>query len=254
MVPIALVAVWYGAMLFDALVAGAAATMAWEWGRLTLGTTRQRFDLYPAILAFLTVAVAGAAGYAAGVALFLAGALLLAMVSGAAAGAARIWAIGGFAWIILPCVGLVWIRNDPVAGGITVVWIMVTVWAIDTSAYVVGKSVGGPRLAPWISPSKTWAGLAGGVAAAGVVGLIAGFSVGGRHPLGVMLIGVALALVEQSGDLAESFAKRRFGVKDSSGLIPGHGGLLDRLDGMLAVIVAVVLLDCGLGESVLQWH
>ncbi|HJU20165.1 MAG TPA: phosphatidate cytidylyltransferase, partial [Stellaceae bacterium] len=109
-------------------------------------------------------------------------------------------------------------------------------------------------LAPRLSPRKTWAGLAGGTASAALAGWATAASIGLSPRLPLVAVSSALAIVEQFGDLAESLVKRRFGVKDSSGLIPGHGGLLDRLDGMLAVVPAVALLTLLGGRSLLVWR
>jgi phosphatidate cytidylyltransferase len=116
---------------------------------------------------------------------------------------------------------------------------LLLVWATDSAAYFSGRLIGGPKLAPKISPNKTWAGLAGGMVAAGLVG----WSFGQRDPKSAILLALLsamLAAIAQAGDLAESGLKRYFGVKDSSGLIPGHGGVFDRLDGLLFVAPAVI--------------
>jgi len=111
--------------------------------------------------------------------------------------------------------------------------------ATDIGAYLVGRSLGGPKLAPAISPGKTWSGLAGGVGAAAMAGLIAAL-LRGQGDLGALTgASMILALVAQVGDLFESSLKRRFGAKDSSELIPGHGGVLDRVDGILAAVLAL---------------
>src|SRR5579871_2840014 len=128
------------------------------------------------------------------------------------------------------------------------------VWATDIGAYAAGRSIGGPRLAPRLSPRKTWAGLAGGVLSAALAGGAAALLLAVPAPLLLVALSAGLAIVAQLGDLAESLAKRRFGVKDSSGLIPGHGGVLDRLDGLLAVVPAVALLTLASGRGVLAWH
>ena len=117
-----------------------------------------------------------------------------------------------------------------------------------------GRSFGGPRLAPRLSPNKTWSGLIGGVLCAAAVGGSVALFVNSTLVITILLLSGILAVVAQIGDLAESMAKRHFGVKDTSGLIPGHGGLLDRLDGMLAVIPAVALLSLFGGGSVLTWR
>ena len=133
-------------------------------------------------------------------------------------------------------------------------WIFAVVWSTDIGAYAIGRGLGGPRLAPHWSPGKTWAGLIGGAGCAALAGWGTARVLGISAVLPLVLVSAGLAIVEQFGDLAESVAKRRFGVKDSSGLIPGHGGLLDRLDGLLAVIPAVALLTLIGGGSVLTWR
>ena len=138
-------------------------------------------------------------------------------------------------------VALLWLRHQPMLGRETVFWVVVCVWATDIGAYFLGKIAGGVKLAPRISPGKTWSGLIGGVCwsavASAALGLV--FQQGATFELAA--IGVALAIVAQMGDLLESAAKRDAGVKDSGNIIPGHGGLLDRVDGLAAALVAVAL-------------
>jgi phosphatidate cytidylyltransferase len=253
LIPVALAAVMLGAPYFDLLVVVAGMLMAWEWARLC-----NDGRVTPAgVLAIATAAAAVGASY-----FFGAEPALLVVVSGAivAALVAAItrqgpgWMALGTLYASLPCVAILWLRADPAFGLATILWLLILVWAIDCGAYVVGRGVGGPKLAPVISPKKTWSGLAGGVAAAGAVGGVAGLLIDGAAPLALALISAALALVEQAGDLAESAVKRRFGAKDSSGLIPGHGGLLDRIDGLVAVIVVVALAAALGGKNILAWH
>jgi len=163
------------------------------------------------------------------------------------------WKWAGFAYVGLPCLALLWLRgvetDVPNAGMKLVLYLMFVVWATDIGAYFAGKRIGGPKLAPRISPSKTWAGLLGGMALAGGVGLLcATFT---PYPSGVsacVWVGLLLAVVSQGGDLFESWLKRQAGVKDSGTLIPGHGGLLDRIDGMLtgAPLFALMVALSGL--------
>ncbi len=123
-----------------------------------------------------------------------------------------------------------------------ILWILFAVWATDIGAYAAGRAIGGPKLAPRISPNKTWAGLGGGVLAAILIGVAAGAVVSWAPSLELAILSGVLAVVAQGGDLFESGVKRHFGVKDSSNLIAGHGGFLDRLDGVLAAGVAMVVL------------
>ena len=164
------------------------------------------------------------------------------------------WTAFGALWVTLPCICLLWLARGGPNGRATLFWILAVVWATDIGAYVIGRTLGGPRLAPRWSPRKTWAGLSGGVACAALAGWATAIWLGISPALPLVLLSTGLAIVEQFGDLAESLAKRRFGVKDSSGLIPGHGGLLDRLDGLLAVMPVVALLTLIYGRSVLTWQ
>ena len=252
MVPVALAIVWYGGPWIAGLAALAAAVMAWEWSRLVGRASSLTDSLLLAGIAAIPVLLGAYIAIWFGLLVGLAGILLQHRLAGSR-NAAPIWTAAGLAWIIGPCIGFVWLRSEP-AGTATMFWLLAVVWAIDTAAYIAGKTIGGPKLAPRISPKKTWAGLIGGLLAAILVGLAAALIVGSDKIWQIALLSGALAIVEQIGDMAESFAKRRFGVKDSGNLIPGHGGLLDRLDGMLAVVVAVVILSLVTGGSVLTWR
>lgn len=251
--PLPIAAIWFGWPWLPLLTALAAAVMAWEWSRLC---RQGRFGAEGALLvAVVEAAVAAAAFGRFGLA------LLLALIGAAAVfGAVRDrgdraprWTAFGTLWVAVPCVLFLWLGRTP-AGRATLLWLLAIVWATDIGAYAAGRSLGGPALAPRWSPKKTWAGLLGGVLCAAVAGSAAAAWLGIHPGLPPVLTSAALAIVEQFGDLAESAAKRRFGVKDSSSLIPGHGGLLDRLDGMLAVIPAVALLTLIGGRSVLGWR
>lgn len=139
-------------------------------------------------------------------------------------------------------VALLWLRHQPSTGRETVLWIVACVIAADTGAYVLGSLAGGLKLAPTISPSKTWSGLIGGMCWAGVISALMGLVFQLGETVTLAMIGVGIAVVDQLGDLLESAAKRRAGVKDSGRLIPGHGGLLDRVDGLLATLVVVAMV------------
>jgi phosphatidate cytidylyltransferase len=144
-------------------------------------------------------------------------------------------------------VALLWLRHQPALGRETIVWLVLCIWATDTGAYVVGQAAGGAKLAPRISPSKTWSGLVGGMAWAAVASAAVGYAFGLGETIPLAMIGAGLAVVGQIGDLLESAAKRGAGVKDSGTLIPGHGGLLDRVDGLVAVLVVVALVRLEVG-------
>ena len=165
--------------------------------------------------------------------------------------------LGGFA--------LVWLRGMTGTGAASLLFVVLSVWASDSLAYLVGRAVGGPRLAPRISPGKTWSGAVGGLLGAMLAGAAVatllpladaqGWSLGwlGRSLRGV-LFGALLGLAAQAGDLAESVLKRRCGVKDSGRLIPGHGGLLDRRDGLMAAAPRAVLFSLGCAPGQPFWQ
>lgn len=157
------------------------------------------------------------------------------------------WGVAGLFYIALPCASILWLRDVQIeginAGFSLVIYVLLVVWATDIGAYFTGRIIGGAKLAPFISPNKTWAGLGGGVTAAGIIGGICFiFSPYPSALWAAILLGVILAIVAQAGDLFESWLKRRAGVKDSSTLIPGHGGLLDRVDGLMFTIPLFTLL------------
>jgi phosphatidate cytidylyltransferase len=151
-------------------------------------------------------------------------------------------------------VALIWLRGDAQGGLAAILWLMASVWATDTGAYFAGRLIGGPKLAPRLSPNKTWAGLTGAMVAAALVGWAAALLVPQGPPARVLAAaGAGLAIVAQAGDLLESWIKRHFGAKDSSRLIPGHGGLFDRVDGLLTAAVALAAFQWSTGGLMLSW-
>ena len=151
------------------------------------------------------------------------------------------------AYVAVSVVGLLWLRHQPVVGQMTVIWLIACVWSTDIGAYLLGSIVGGAKLAPRISPGKTWSGLIGGMCWAAVASATMGLLFEQGATLELTIAGVCLAVVSQIGDLIESAAKRDAGVKDSGRLIPGHGGLLDRIDGLMAATVVVALVRLAVG-------
>jgi phosphatidate cytidylyltransferase len=179
------------------------------------------------------------------------------MVQAGRGGAASL--LAGAAYILLAAAGLCWLRADPVAGRVNLVFLLALVWASDVGAYVAGRAIGGTRLAPRISPGKTVAGALGGLAASVLAGVVVAVLVSVAAAPSSLSLGRAgalaglLGVIAQAGDLLESFVKRHFGVKDSGRLIPGHGGLLDRLDALMAVALAASLLALIQGRGVVLW-
>jgi len=142
----------------------------------------------------------------------------------------------------LPAVALIWLRGDPTLGLTAVVFLILVVVASDTAGFVVGRLLGGAKLWPRLSPNKTWAGCLGALAASALVGVAFALPIADASPIRLAGVGCVLSLVAQAGDLFESAVKRRFGAKDASTLIPGHGGVMDRVDGLAAVASAAGLM------------
>ena len=143
------------------------------------------------------------------------------------------WQLGGFAYALLPALALLWIRERAPHDLMLLLWVFIVTWSTDIGAYFAGRAIGGPKLAPMISPNKTWAGLIGGMIAAALLGgYWANFT--GLSPK-LLWLAPLFAVGAQAGDLFESGLKRRAGVKDSGTILPGHGGVMDRLDGLVVV-------------------
>lgn len=239
LVPIVIAAVHAGGRYFAALVAFANIVMIFEWTRMV---ERREFSAsFYALAIGATAALHAAASGAYGPAFALcaasgAGAFVLAKN----AGRLGIWPAIAAPYIIAPSIALLWLRFMPEAGRALTYLLFVIVWAADTGAFITGKLIGGPKISHALSPSKTWSGIGGGVmggAAAGGLGAAWLFGAGAAGPL--LVVGGALGAASVFGDLAESAFKRNFGLKDISGFIPGHGGALDRLDGMIFATAAM---------------
>ena len=250
LLPVALAVVWRGGWVFAGFVALMVGLMAREWA----GLCGRRFDQRSDRLAGGAVLVVGLAAVLLGAGRPEAGLLCLlggALVAGVLAWAARsppAWTGLGVVYIGLPALALIWLRSVPDLGRALVLSLLLVVWATDTAAYVAGRTLGGPRLAPAISPGKTWSGLLGGVLGAALTGALTAWP-GSGSPAQAAGLGAILAGVAQVGDLVESAFKRAARVKDSGSLIPGHGGLLDRVDGLLFAAPALALLGLIVGPG-----
>lgn len=243
----AVLCIWLGAEAWVALMLAAVLGLGFEWTGLCgcPGTRLPGAAVLAAILAGVGTALLNQHGWALGV--LVAGGLAVSLAS------PRRGLGAGVLYIGVPLVALAWLRAGE-AGRADVLFVVLVVWASDIGAYGVGRALGGPKLAPAISPGKTWSGAVGGVVIAMLVGeaaaqLLAPGSVG-RAALVAGLVAVASV----GGDLLESWIKRRFGVKDSGHLIPGHGGMMDRLDGLLGAAPAAALVAFVLGRGDVLWR
>ena len=244
LIPVTIGAVWVGGPVFAGLVAFLVVIMSFEWTRMI--ENREFTPVFYVLALFGSLAMTLAAGGLDKWAflLVLAGAVaafLAVQIGGADETVSRkfdrkstgLWAAFGAFYFIAPAIALLWLRESAEGGRSIVIMLFFIVWMADSGAYFAGKVVGGPKLAPTLSPSKTWAGAVGGLILGSVAGAISSRFVADANILTYFLIGAGLGLTSIVGDMLESAIKRRFGVKDMSGLIPGHGGALDRLDGMI---------------------
>ena len=227
---------------FLLLVIAASCVIAWEWGRLTRG---DGFDRIAAVqMAGVALALTLIALGRPSLALGALGLTALALAAASAGTQSMPWALAGLAYTALPGAALIWLRSDAALGAVAVLYLLALAATADTAAYAAGRLIGGPKLAPRVSPNKTWSGFAAGLLAPALVGCAFAIYLGGTSAAWLAFVSVALALACQMGDLIESAVKRTFGTKDMSALIPGHGGLLDRIDSLLfaAVLAAFIAL------------
>ncbi len=251
--PIALLCLWLGGAAWVLLVTLAAIAVGVEWVQVCrFFPFRPPGLLLPVLLAGASLAASFGFALAALGLLVAVGAILVAS-HGEGAGPQR-WLAAGLCYLGLAAIATIWLRRHGPAGLGNMLFVVLIVWASDSGAYLVGRLVGGAKLAPRISPSKTWAGAAGGLVFAVAAGLLVAEAFAAGPSAGVLLASAMLGVASQAGDLLESVFKRRFGVKQSGTLIPGHGGLLDRVDGVLAAVPAAVALTLALGSGVDLWR
>ena len=245
--PAVLLCLWHGGPYWGALVAVAGAGLALEWAALC-GAPPAEWPGFGVVAAVIAGAVLAALGHA--------GAGMLALVAGAALvlPGGHLWLASGALYAGAGAIALAWLRADPAAGQANLLFLVLAVWASDIGAYVAGRLIGGPKLAPRISPGKTRSGAAGGLVAAMLAGAAAAQAMAPGAPLRAAVLAGVLAVASQAGDLLESAIKRGFGVKDSGRLIPGHGGLLDRLDGLLLAAPVAAVLGLLMGRGTTLWH
>lgn len=254
LIPLAVAIAYFGGWLWTALVTAAAIGLFVEWLAVV------------GLAAALALAIRGGVALALGGICFAVGRIDAALIVlaiglvavGSTAPERRGWAAAGFCYAAAAEIASVLLRLDPVKGFAALMFVLVIVWVTDSGGYFAGRGIGGPKLWPSVSPKKTWAGAVGGfVASLAVAGGFAEFDLGRTVPL--LISAAILSVASQLGDLFESAVKRRFGVKDSSHIIPGHGGLMDRLDGFVAAVVLAALFGFvrggadGVGRGLMVW-
>lgn len=240
---VAILTAYAGPLPFAILTLIFAVVMSWEWSRLVRdGDVDLPFVVHAAaVTAAVVLAALGQTGFA----------LLVLLIGTAVVGAMCFDAGGrysalGVLYAGVPAVMLTWLRSDEPYGLLAVLFLFAIVWLSDTAAFAFGRTLGGPKLWPSVSPNKTWAGFAGGLIGAFVAAVLLHLLTAGSDLTYLAVVGVALGLCAQAGDLAESALKRFVGAKDSSHLIPGHGGVMDRMDSLVAVAAAAGLLALAL--------
>lgn len=256
LIPAVLADVWAGGIWFNLFAALIGVLMALEWVTIVHRQDPLQFALHAAaaMAAALLPFDAGITAALVAIAVLTALSVLLAL-----RGDGGRWRFLGVPYVSLPALALVLLRNDPDWGIAAIVWVMVTVWAADSLAYFAGRIIGGPKLAPRLSPKKTWAGLGGAMAGSAIAAIAVALAIGAPSIAILAVLAALLAVVEQAGDLFKSAMKRHFGVKDSGRLIPGHGGVIDRVDGLVAVACVAALIGVmragsgAAGQGILLW-
>ncbi|MCI4666121.1 MAG: phosphatidate cytidylyltransferase [Neomegalonema sp.] len=248
-------AIWAGGWISALLVSAAAGAMAWEYRAIVAsrdGGFTRRDVFFPALVA-LAPFIAHLEGRVAPAGFLLLGGVIVTVSLDRGGGRDWRWTAPGVLLLGGASSAFVFLRDQPAYGLETSVWLVLVVAATDIGGYFAGRLIGGPRLAPSLSPSKTWAGFIGGAALAAFSGGMFSWATTGTYYQEVVAVSLVAAAVAQMGDLAESALKRRFGVKDASKLIPGHGGALDRLDGLLAATIVAAIVTFARGKEVFVW-
>jgi phosphatidate cytidylyltransferase len=244
LVPLAIGTAYLGGWLFALFWGAAAMGVLWEWTAL-VARNDQRSVLLTGGASLALAVVLVAAGH------LLAAVVVLAMgaigVASLALAERRTWVAGGIPYAGALALAPIVLRADDADGFLAVIFLFAIVWTTDISAYFAGRALGGPKLMPQVSPNKTWAGAVGGLIASVVVALALAKMAGLTALFALAMLAVVLSVFAQGGDLFESFLKRRFHAKDSGHLIPGHGGLMDRLDGFVSASVAAALIGLARG-------
>lgn len=232
-------------------VAAIVAIIAWEWSKVTRTGSAAMAEI--GAIAAIAVLLTGADQMAVAVAIVVVGAV------GAGFWERSAWVASGVVYASGLGIALVALRADPLVGMEAVFFVFAVVWGTDVAAYFSGRTFGGPKLWPAVSPNKTWSGAIGGALAAVLCGIVAALAMGVAVTASLAVVAFALSVISQGGDLFESSVKRHFGVKDASHLIPGHGGLMDRVDALTFAAIAAALIgwvhigSSDIGQGLLLW-
>jgi phosphatidate cytidylyltransferase len=255
--PIGVICAYAGGWLFLLATAAAAVAILWEWTTLVLHRAEAKV-VAPGLAGILAALGFVAAGHPITAIVAI---MLGALISGGATASplperhdagTSLWAAGGTIYAGLAFLGPALLRNDRTFGLSAILFLFATVWATDICAYLVGRALGGPLLWQRVSPKKTWSGACGGLVGGVAAGALVAYASAGTGPVTAGILASLLSIASQIGDLFESAVKRRFGAKDASALIPGHGGVMDRLDGFLvaaAVAIVIAVLRHGLAQG-----
>ncbi len=241
MIPVVLAITWFGGIWFIALIALIGIGASYEW-------TRIAFDGSKAQLVLHVIAVVAATFLATRYSFYSTAALIAfiwsfsLLVAGGTGTRINLWTLFGIPYIALPMAAFVQLRLSPEYGLLAIFWVFAVVWLADTMAYAFGRTIGGPKLAPIVSPNKTWSGLLGAIVGGALGGTLVAWIGGLSGLVPLLALAGAFGAIGQAGDLYESAAKRRKGLKDSGSIIPGHGGILDRIDALLVVAVAALIV------------
>lgn len=241
--PLAVGVAWLGGWVFFAFWALAGGAILWEWRRIVAGRAASGGLGECAVAAASIAAMVGFGGVAALILLY--GAVVECLA--ARAGQPRLWVAGGIVYAGALPVACILLRADARYGFVAIVLLFAITWATDILAYFIGRLVGGPRLWRRVSPNKTWSGAVGGAAGGIAAALAVTHFAHIANSLAVAALALLLSVASQAGDLFESGLKRRFGVKDAGHIIPGHGGIMDRLDGFLAAAVLAAIIGIARG-------
>ena len=252
--PLAIAAAYAGGWLWSALVTLAAVGLYLEW----LTVVGAAHEIRVTVSGSVALAIAGWYLAADQITLSLAALALGLAVVVLLSPQRRHWTAAGFLYAAAAQMASVLVRLDQAHGFVALTFVLLVVWVSDIGGYVAGRGIGGPKLWPRVSPKKTWAGAVGGFS--GSLVIAAGFAAFGfGKPLPLLVLAAILSVASQFGDLFESAVKRRFGVKDSSHIIPGHGGLMDRLDGYVAAILLAAIFGIlrggtdSIGRALMIW-